>query len=763
MPRRLAALAAVVLLAFAWFAPALAGGRLFMPLHTEPLLPWRADADPAALARLRAAGNAELSDQLWLLLPGAAAAADAVAAGAWPTWNPAVAGGVPLLGLALDGALHPPNQLLWRFLPPERALAWNAALHLAVAALGAAWLARRLALPYGAALLAGALFATAGALAVRFHYPMTVQAACYVPWLLAAVHAFTQRPGALRLAVIPPPVALIVLCGFPQTGLYGIAGAAAWGTLRLLHARGRAALPALGALAGGFVLGLALAAPQVLAVDAAVPRSLQRAHAPAQQQAEAATPAALLGLVAPGTFIDGQESWSLDFGRNPLWNALYARTRPLPPPAVGAEPVGHGSRPYTTEVTCYLGALAVGLSLAALAARRRAGLGTALGLFAALLLAGAYLLGAPWVVQAVAQLPRFDIGDVRRILPTIALLHALLVACGAARFVAADGGHARRLAVGTTAAITVALLALTGWLRQVGPTGLGDAFRRLQESRYGAEVVAANAAMTGRSPELDAAIHAFVSGHAWCALAWFAGATLLLLLAALLVRRGRPHLALAAIAAFALADLGTLHFRVNRFLPADRFAAPLPALAPLAAAESGGRVRRYAPDWRPGDDMIERLPLPPNLGSLFGLLDGEGYLVMLPTRYARWLRALEPEAAPGDTAVTVAAYPLHQRAALRSPLLTGSSVRHLLSRHDVVAELVADDATGTRDSGGWRERLPAHGEWRIFENDRAAPLAFVVAEARFLPPPPADDAIGTAAEGFAPPIAADSAARAAWH
>jgi hypothetical protein len=157
--------------------------------------------------------------------------------------------------------------------------------------------------------------------------------------------------------------------------------------------------------------------------------------------------------------------------------------------------------------------------------------------------------------------------------------------------------------------------------------------------------------------------------------------------------------------------------------------------------------------------MIERLPLPPNLGSLHGLLDGEGYLVMLPTRYARWVRALEPEEMPGATAETVAAFPLHQLAALRSPLLTGSSVRHLLSRVDVVAELTAQGG----DAAGWRERLPAHGELRIFENDRAALLAFVVAEARFLPEAPHDDAIGTAAEGFAGPITADATARAAWH
>jgi len=752
--RPIAALALFALLAAALFAPALFGGRLFVPLHTDPLLPWRASAPADEVAALKAAGNPELSDQLWLLQPNAHQIAESWRRGELPTWNRSIVGGAPLLGEALDGALYPFNALLWIVQPMERAFAWSAALHVVIAALGAWWLARRLGLDPGAALLAGLLFAASGPLLVRAHYWMTFFAATWVPWLLAAAHAFAKAPSLARWLAIPPPLALIVLTGFPQTGLYGIAGAAALGAIVLLRERRGAAWRPGAALAAAFVAGAALAAPQIAPVDEAMARSLQRPHAAQQQIDEAATPAALLGYAVPTPFTDPHEAWSLSFGRNPLWNALWSRTRTNGDGAV--EPVGAGAMPLTTETCCYAGALAVGLALAALTRARRSAVVSAL--LAALLLAWGYALGWPWLVRSVALLPRFDVGDVRRVGPTIALLVALLAALGAQRFVAPEGRAARRVAIGATALVAIAALLLAWQVQRLGVDGLAGWFHERQLARYGAAVVEKHAAMAARSPAEDAALHAFVLRNAWSAAAWFGAGTVVLMVAGGLTARGKGGVALAAIALFGAADLATLHFRVNPFLPAARFAEPPPLLAPLAAEKSGGRVRRFAPDWRRGDDMIERLPLPPNLGGLFGIEDGEGYLVMLPTRQARWLRALEPEEQPGDTAVTVAAWPLRTVAALRSPLLTGGSVRFLLSRHDVVALLTADGG----DAAGWRA-IGRDGELRLFENDRALPFAFVVTEARFLPPAPADDAIGTDAEGFAPPLAADATERARLH
>ncbi len=751
-----AALGAFALMALLLFAPALLGGRLFVPLHTDPLLPWRTHASPTAVAEERAAGNPELSDKLWLFHPDTVEAAAMWRRGELPTWNRTIAGGVPFLGQALYGLLYPPNLLLL-IEPLERAYAWSTAFHVVAAALGAWWLARRLRFTPGAALYAGVLFAASGPLLVRYHYYMTFFAAVWVPWLLAAVHAFAKAPSIARLLAVPLPIALIVLSGFPQTGLYGVLGAAVFGALLLLRERRLAAWRPLLALALSFGAGVALAGGQIAPVDAASRQALQRPHDVEQQIREAATWPTLLGYALPGCFMDSREPWSQSFGKNPLWNALYAR---VDRQADGSgQPVGTAARPSTTESTCYAGALAIGLLLAAFATRWRA---TAIVLPALLLAAlvgcWSYALGVPWIVRAVASLPRFDMGEVRRILPTTALLSALLAALGAQRFLEPTERRARRVALAATLLIALAAAALALQVERLGPSGLAQWFHDRQVARYGAALVAQFADLAARTASEDGALHDFVRHLAWRAAAWFGGGALVLALAAAWVERGRQRLAITALALFALADLGSLHFRVNPFLPADHFAQAPPLLAPLAAATSGGRVRRYAPDWRLGDDSIEKLPLPPNLGALFGIEDGDGYLVQLPVRYARWLRTLEPETRPDETVVTVAALPLHSLAALRSPLLTGSSVRHLLSRHDLVAALAADGG----DVAGWRETA-RDGELRVFENERALPFAFVVPQASFLPPPPSDDAIGTTAEGFVAPIAAAASARAQWH
>ncbi|MBL8841532.1 MAG: hypothetical protein JNL90_08385 [Planctomycetes bacterium] len=761
---RLHALGAALLLAALLFAPALFGGKLFVPLHTLPLLPWRSDAPADEVAALREAGNPELSDKLWLFHPDNAEVAASWRRGELPTWNRTIVGGVPLLGQALYGALYPPNALLLWITPLERAYAWSAALHVVLAVLGARWLARRLGLAPAPALLAGVLFAASGPLLVRYHYYMTFFAAVWVPWLLAAVHAYAKGASVARWLAIPLPIALIVLSGFPQTGLYGVVGAALLGASVLLREQRGAALRPLLALVAAFALGLALSAPQVTPVDATTKGALQRPHDVEQQLREAGTPPLLLGYALPGAFMDSREPWSQSFGKNPLWNALYARVERQPDGS--GLPIGSAARPSTTEASCYAGALAIGLLLAAFATGSRRAL--ALPLLLALSLAAAlgYALGVPLLVRGLGLLPRFDIGEVRRILPTAALLVALLAALGLERFLEPERRAARRIAFGATLLIALLLAALAVALERLGPGGLAQWFHQRQVALYGAELVAKEAAMAARTPAEDAALFDFVRGSAWRAAAWFGGAAVLLALAAALVGRGRRRVALLLLAGFAVADLAAFHFRVNPFLPAERFAAPVPLLEPLAAATSGGRVRRFAPDWRFGDDSIEKLPLPPNLGALFGIEDGEGYLVQLPVRYARWQRALEPEAGGDFSVLTVAALPLRTLAALRSPLLTGSSVRHLLSRHDVVAALAAEGG----DTAGWTP-IAQQGELRLFANDRALPFAWVVPSARFLPPPPPDDAIGTprddaigaAAAALAPPGELAAEARASWH
>src|SRR5258705_3013753 len=119
-------------------------------------------------------------------------------------------------------------------MPLRASYAWGAALHVFIAGLGLFVFARTTGASLPAALIAGLLFAAGGPLVVRYHYYMTFYPVAWIPWLLVAVRAFALQPSLLRFVAIPPPIALAILTGFPQTALYGIVGAAIYGAWRLL-------------------------------------------------------------------------------------------------------------------------------------------------------------------------------------------------------------------------------------------------------------------------------------------------------------------------------------------------------------------------------------------------------------------------------------------------------------------------------------------------------------------------------------------------
>jgi hypothetical protein len=742
MPRERATAAALfAALALALFAPALFGGLLFFPAHSERLLPWRTQVAHDRLEDDRRIENPSLTDKLWLFDPDTSLLEREYERGALPTWNPSVVCGAPLLGQALYGALYPPNLLLWRLLPLARSYAVGAALHVFLAALGAFVLARRLGVPAGGALLAGLLFAAGGAMVVRFHYYMTFYPVAWVPWLLVAVHAFTERPTALRLALVPPPIALAILTGFPQTALYGIVGAGLFGAWRLVAARRARAVAPLLALGGAFALGAVLCAAQVLPFDEAARRSLPRTHSAAQQVEQSGSPWMLAGYVVPDAFQDAREPWSLSIFSNPLWNAVYCRTEARPDGSV--LPAGVGAQPNPTETSCYAGAVGFVLALFGLFAsqRERALERLRIGLALALIVCWAYALGCAPLVRLVALLPRMDVGEVRRVVPTTGLLVALLAALGARVLLDPAAKRARRLALALALAVAVALGASAAYVQHLGAGGLEERLHGLQVARYGAAAVAEFQKVIALSPQQWNSVHAFVVAKGATAAGWFVVAGLALLIADRLMDRSAPGIATAVLALACVADLGVYHFRTNPFVAAEGFLAPDPLLAPLAAERCGGRVDRYEPDYRLGSDTIEQLVLPPNLGARFGIDDFEGYIVMVPTRLARYRRALEPEQESATSVATVAVLPLRSRAALVSPLLDVASVRYVLTRRDLLADLAA---AGLGDGGF--ALAAQRGEARVYENREALPFATIVPEALLLPAAPADDAIAVAAD-----------------
>ena len=71
MQERGRALLCFVALAVVLFAPAFFAGRLFLPLHTDQVEPWRSDA-PDHLTELDRRANPAVTDQVFLFDPGAA-------------------------------------------------------------------------------------------------------------------------------------------------------------------------------------------------------------------------------------------------------------------------------------------------------------------------------------------------------------------------------------------------------------------------------------------------------------------------------------------------------------------------------------------------------------------------------------------------------------------------------------------------------------------------------------------------------------------
>ena len=740
---RAAAAALFALLALALFAPALAGGRLFFPVHSERLLPWRTNVPADRLARDRASENTALTDKLWLFDPDTSLAVAELDHGRLPTWNPSIAGGAPFLGQALYGALYPPNLLLWRLMPLTASYAWGAALHVFIAAFGLCLFARALGASRTAALFAGLLFAAGGPLVVRYHYYMTFYPVAWIPWLLLAVRAFALQPTLLRFVLIPPPIALAILTGFPQTALYGIAGAGLFGAWQLIVNAHREAQEAehgtwrpLLALCGAFGLGFALAAVQILPFDDAARRSLPRVHDAARQIEESGSPWMLAGYLVPDAFEDPHEPWSSSPLTNPLWNALYCRTTPRVNGE--AQPAGLAAQPNPTETSCYVGALGLLLALASLAggpARLRIGLAVALAA------CWGYALGWPPLVRLVALLPRMDVGEVRRIVPTGGLILALLAALGAERLLEKRAVRTRRVVLAVALALAAGLGAFALLVHHAGPDGVAAFLRRCQIERYGARLVAAYEKQVELSADVRAAIAAFVTRRLSLASLSFAGAAIALFVTDRLIARGRTAFAAGLLLLGCALELATYHFRTNPFVASEGFLAHDTLLEPLAASVCGGRVDRYAPGYRLGGDTIEQLVLPPNVGARFGIEDLEAYIVMVPTRMARFRRALEPEVAPDSSVATVAILPLRTTAALASPLLDLASVRYVLTTGDLLADLARD---GYGDAGF---RLAAQrGETHVYENREALPFATVLPEALFMDPATADDAIATPAD-----------------
>lgn len=424
----LVALAAFVCLALLVVREALLPGRALLPLDIlRVIAPWEEAVDWRV-------HNGALSDVVFQGYPFRAWFIERLRAGEFPLWHPDILTGHPIAGDGVAQIFYP-LRLLLAPLPVPFAMSLSAAIHLCIAGAGAYGFCRALGASRPAALLGGLTYELSGVLIVWLSFPQRQSTTSWIPAVLWATTALTARPGVRPLVGLAASLALLWLGGMFQFAAYASLLAAAFALFRcadrfLAERDARALLRRLASLAAAALLGLMLAAPQLLpAVELAA--LSHREPLTADYAASVALPAPrLLQWLAPNLF------------GTPLNRAQSA---------------GSGFM----ESTAYVGLLPLFLSLAAWPLRRDRSVG-----FFALALLGATLLavGTPLVALLYA-FPGLNLFNVMRMVVLIPVCVVPLAALGLDALLAPPR-PARRwpiLLLPAAAALALALAAAGRW------------------------------------------------------------------------------------------------------------------------------------------------------------------------------------------------------------------------------------------------------------------------------------------------------------
>jgi len=584
--RRRPALAAALLyalVAIAFVSPALLPGKTLSnsdALWFEP--PW-VGVKPAALER---PSNPELGDAPRYVQPFLQRTADSLPH--VPLWNPNIVAGRPFQAND-QSAVFSIYNLPAYVLPFWTALGWIGVLKLWVAAFGTYLLARRLAMGFAAALLAGLVFALNLKLVTWLSYP-AMGVWTFLPWLLLTTERLVRRPGVLSACALAVVVALQFLAGHAESSFHVLLGAAAFLVLRLWMAR-RSAQPASGLarplllFAGAIAGGAALAAVSLIPFTELLLSSADVVdrrgasvdlHFPAKD---------VLGLFLP------------DYWGRPTQTPL---------------------RPLLLERAMYAGALPLMLAAAALILRPTAER-VAVALFGAFWMA--VLFGVPPFTQIVTRLPLFSSGHNTRLIVLPLFAVALLAGWGLDELRSARQAPPARLRATLAVAAGLLVIPAAGALvaGDIGIGALGDAAR--------VAWLLADAPTTLANPDHEAVIR-LSSILIWVSVA---GAGVLLL--ALRARR-RLGVVLFSVLALLLvcADLFRAGMGYNPAIDRDR--ATVPATPAIDALRGQGHAR-----------FVSTAEIPQNVIPMrYGLYEARGYDLPIVRRFDRlWRQEVSPE------------------------------------------------------------------------------------------------------------------------
>ncbi len=228
---------------------------------------------PGAPAIERSGSHDLLNDTVYQILPWELEVRHALSERRLPFWSDALEGGSSPWANPQAGVLSP-LQMAARPLPIQHHLLGTLVLKLLVAFQGTWLLARLTGRSRGASLLAATGFTLGGALFSWALFPVTATAA-WVPWLAAGTIRLFRRPSRRVIATTAVITGILLLSGHPETAAFGGLFAAVCGLS--LRRKKTGFRRGFGAAALAAMLGLGLAAPQILPFLAVIPDS-QRAR-----------------------------------------------------------------------------------------------------------------------------------------------------------------------------------------------------------------------------------------------------------------------------------------------------------------------------------------------------------------------------------------------------------------------------------------------------------------------------------------------------
>lgn len=262
---------------------------------TAPLFFWRVlTSNPADQATF------PLGDFTELHYPYRHWAAEEIAKGNLPGWNPYLSAGHPSLGDVQFGLLYPINTFFAQFYGgelPVIGLEQQVVLHFSIASVGAYLLARALGAGRPGSAVASLAFAYAGYMtSFPVQQVIILQTSVWLPWVLLGIELSFRWRQPLFGLITAGAVMMAALVGHPQTLAYVLGLSAAYGLYRLFTMFSLRGL--VGAALGG-LLGLGLAAPALVPALAHL-RLTARTDVGYQFTASGFVPHELIGLVLLG-------------------------------------------------------------------------------------------------------------------------------------------------------------------------------------------------------------------------------------------------------------------------------------------------------------------------------------------------------------------------------------------------------------------------------------------------------------------------------